>query len=149
MIRIFDDEGCIQYLDDLIELNNRCFPESKWDKTTWEKIISRGNFVLGLFFNKKEILAYILITIVLKEAELFKIGVCVNNRNLGIAHKLLVSSINELNKRHVEVIFLEVRADNGPAIKFYKKHGFQKVGLRKQYYHSPECDGHIYSKRLA
>ena len=35
---------------------------------------------------------------------------------------------------------LEVRASNAPAIALYRKHGFQAVGQRRNYYQKPDED---------
>lgn len=35
---------------------------------------------------------------------------------------------------------LEVRASNAPAIALYRKHGFQTVGQRRNYYQKPDED---------
>lgn len=39
-----------------------------------------------------------------------------------------------LNSPAAEVVLLEVRASNDPALRLYHSLGFERVGLRKQYY---------------
>ncbi len=41
-------------------------------------------------------------------------------------------------RRNAEVVLLEVRASNQPAMQLYKSMGFQRVGLRQEYYHDGE-----------
>jgi ribosomal-protein-alanine N-acetyltransferase len=43
-------------------------------------------------------------------------------------------------------VTLEVRAGNAPAIALYEKHGFQRVGLRRNYYERPKEDALIMTK---
>ena len=43
---------------------------------------------------------------------------------------------------------LEVRCSNTPAVKLYEKHGFKKIGTRRRFYHDPEEDALIMTKKL-
>ena len=45
-------------------------------------------------------------------------------------------------------IFLEVRESNIPAIEFYRKNGFEKIGVRKNYYHDTNEAAHIMIKEF-
>lgn len=60
------------------------------------------------------------------------IDICVNPefRRKGLAEKLL----EELLSKGAAKIFLEVEQDNLPAIRLYEKHGFRRIGFRKNYY---------------
>ena len=43
--------------------------------------------------------------------------------------------VNKLKKlKDIRKIFLEVSVENTPAINFYLKNGFKKIGIRKAYY---------------
>ena len=64
----------------------------------------------------------------------------------GIAEKLINSLVEELKKRGIHALLLEVRASNAPAIALYEKLGFQQVGLRKNYYRNPKEDARILRK---
>lgn len=46
----------------------------------------------------------------------------------------------------VNRIDLEVRASNSVAISFYKRHGFEDVGIRKNYYTNPKEDALLMSR---
>lgn len=59
-------------------------------------------------------------------------------RQEGIGTKLL-NEIFELSKQlKAQSITLEVNEKNQPAISLYQKFDFQKVGLRKKYYHNTD-----------
>ena len=42
--------------------------------------------------------------------------------------------ISKLKKLNIKKIFLEVSSENTQAKNFYLKHGFKKIGIRKDYY---------------
>jgi ribosomal-protein-alanine N-acetyltransferase len=82
------------------------------------------------------------------EAELLKITVMKGKRRDGIASALLAHLVRHLAVHGVATLFLEVRADNLPALRFYRKHGFNEVGRRRGYYADPADDALIFSKDL-
>ena len=43
---------------------------------------------------------------------------------------------------------LEVRESNLAAISLYEKHGFERVGLRKNFYEQPRENAVLYTKQL-
>lgn len=61
-----------------------------------------------------------------------------DNRNLGIGSKLLEEIIKISKSLKAKSITLEVNENNLPAIKLYKKYGFNQVGLRKKYYNNKD-----------
>ena len=75
---------------------------------------------------------------VLDEAEIVKIAVKQDVRRQGVATLLLNHSLNEIFQNGVRTCHLEVRTSNKSARCFYEKNGFSVVGVRKNYYSSPE-----------
>lgn len=61
-----------------------------------------------------------------------------DERNKGIGSSLLKEIIHIAKKLKAKTITLEVNENNEPAIKLYKKYGFEQVGLRKKYYNNKE-----------
>ena len=68
------------------------------------------------------------------DADLLVIALVRKYRGKGISSRLLDSLLERLQQLEVERLFLEVRASNASAIKFYNKVGFEKIGIRKNYY---------------
>lgn len=56
-------------------------------------------------------------------------------RNQKIASKMLEELIQIAKKRNLKDITLEVNVNNKIAINLYEQYHFQKVGIRKKYYH--------------
>lgn len=47
---------------------------------------------------------------------------------------LLLAEVVQRARPHVEAGWLEVRRDNDAAIRFYLRHGWEQVGVRRRYY---------------
>ena len=67
------------------------------------------------------------------EHEVLNIAVAPEWRRRGIAKCLIKKALSEL----AGSVFLEVRASNAPALRFYRSMGFQVAGERKHYYGHP------------
>ena len=67
-------------------------------------------------------------------ADILNIGIDPNFKRQGNGTALLNHFIEELRKRDIGEILLEVRAANKSAIQFYKKQGFEEISVRKNYY---------------
>jgi ribosomal-protein-alanine N-acetyltransferase len=77
---------------------------------------------------------YVSFRSVLDEAELLRLGVVPAARRQGIASSLLRAAARQLASTGVSDLFLEVRADNFPALAFYASIGWQATGSRPNYY---------------
>lgn len=82
------------------------------------------------------------------EAELLKIAVAEGERRKGIGSAVLQQLVGALQGQSFTTLYLEVRARNKPAIRFYNSHGFSKVGMRRAYYADPNDDALILRKDI-
>ena len=64
----------------------------------------------------------------------------------GVGYMLLNRFLKEGEDRGAQVVSLEVRSANWPAILLYQKAGMQIVGTRKQFYINPSDDALIMQK---
>ena len=80
---------------------------------------------------------------VMEEADMMNIAVDEAFRRRGIARALVEELIRRLD---AHCLTLEVRASNEAAIALYESMGFQKIGLRKNYYYKPREDALILRK---
>ena len=67
-------------------------------------------------------------------ADILNIGIDPDFKRQGHGRALLKHLIEELRKRHIGEILLEVRIGNKSAIQFYKKQGFKEISVRNNYY---------------
>jgi len=71
------------------------------------------------------------------ESEILNLAVAREFRRRGVAGALVRSWLHDFGG----AVFLEVRASNQVAQKFYKSLGFQEVTVRREYYSSPPESG--------
>jgi [ribosomal protein S18]-alanine N-acetyltransferase len=71
---------------------------------------------------------------VLDEAELLLIAVHPDCQGHGIGAQLLAHVVEMAQRNGVSRVHVEVRHDN-PALTFYARNGFDKIGERRNYYH--------------
>lgn len=68
------------------------------------------------------------------EAHILTVGTQSTHQRQGVGRLLLRALLTEADRREVERVILEVRADNIAAIELYKSESFNAVGIRKKYY---------------
>ena len=87
-----------------------------------------------IYEKNNKIIGFINYDVIYEKAEIEYIYVEKKYRNSNIGTELLNEAMNNMEKRDVESVTLEVRSNNQIAINFYKKNGFKKVAIRKRYY---------------
>ena len=83
---------------------------------------------------EKNLCGFLLCRIAADEAEILSIAVARHARERGIAKAMLARGIAGLGVERVRSLFLEVEAENLPALKLYRHFGFEEVGRRPAYY---------------
>lgn len=91
-------------------------------------------------------LGYLLLMRAADEGEILRIAVSPVYKRKGVADAMMRALEIWVVSHGIKSVYLEVRADNEPAIALYKKNGFRVQGIRKHYYHDPECDAVIMSR---
>ena len=116
------------YVDVAVQLHATSF-DHPWDKKEFLSLLSLPT-TKG-WIDEESLL---LVSHVLDEMEILTILVHPNSRGKGKAVALLNHLILYAKEHAVQQIFLEVNVENHPAISLYEKMGFQKTGVRKNYY---------------
>ena len=93
-----------------------------------------------------KVLGYIGMLHVMDEGYISNVAVSPEHRRQGIADKLIDRLCKICEGLSLSFVTLEVRAGNAPAIALYEKHGFRRVGLRKNYYERPKEDALLMTK---
>lgn len=113
-----------------IECRSHAFP---WSEKTFAS--NQGERFINLRLDVDGKMAAFAITqVVLDEASLFNIAVDPAFQRRGLGRQLLQHLIDELIKRDVLTLWLEVRVSNLPAIALYEQLGFNQVSRRPNYY---------------
>ena len=79
---------------------------------------------------KIKIIGFVYFFHVKDEIEIIRICIIKSQQNKNYGSLL----IDEIKKLKIKKIFLEVSTENINAINFYLKNGFQRIGVRKDYY---------------
>lgn len=77
---------------------------------------------------------FVLARLAAGEAEILTIAVSGSKRGKGLGRALMDAVLRHLHSERAETLFLEVSADNKPALALYKRLGFAEVGRRDAYY---------------
>lgn len=126
-------------------LEAECFSEP------WSSKAIAGSAAEGTsFFVYEEngnVIAYAGLQAVCDEGYITNIAVSRSHRRKGIA-KALLTELDRLAKtRELSFISLEVRESNDAAVSLYTACGYEKEGLRKNFYRSPSENALIMTKR--
>ncbi|MFO6297575.1 ribosomal protein S18-alanine N-acetyltransferase [Rahnella selenatireducens] len=113
-----------------IEQASHAFP---WTEKTLAS--NQGERYLNLKIMHNDVMAGFAITqIVLDEATLFNIAIDPAFQRQGLGRALLEDVIQQIEKKDVFTLWLEVRASNAKAIALYESLGFNEVSVRRNYY---------------
>lgn len=119
----------------LHEVRLHAFP---WTRGNFSDSLEAG-YGCWVMRHHDEPVAYAVQLLVLDEAHLLNISVCVEAQRRGHARRLLDFLFLKARERGATQMFLEVRPSNLPALALYKKMAFQSIGRRARYY--PAADG--------
>ena len=123
----------------IAKLEEKCFTDP-WTQEMFIELLSNPLAVFITALNGEEVVGYAGIYHILTEGQLMNIAVKEEYRRQGIAEKMFDSLLEYAKENDIELITLEVRKENIPAISFYEKIGFEKVGERPGYYSHPTDD---------
>ena len=115
-------------LKELANLHKQCFPHKPWDEADFADLKKSGCEIIASQNG------FIVWRVVCDEAEIITIGVAPVARRTGIAAAMIGIMEADLKKNGIKHIFLEVAADNAPAIALYEQNGFARIGVRPKYY---------------
>ena len=125
-------------LEDIDSLKDRLIVDFDdfWTFDVLKSEILSNNSKYIVIKNDSEILGFAGIKIILDEADIMNIVVKKAYRNKKIGSLLLDSLVKLSKKLSIKSITLEVNEKNLVAFHLYKKFGFKKVGIRKNYYNN-------------
>ena len=133
------------HVSQIAQLEAQCFSDPWSEKS----IASELENPLSLWLVAEEngqVFGYVGSQTVLDESDMMNVAVDSGHRRQGIARALIETLIAELAKMGSRCLRLEVRVSNENARALYERMGFQQLGLRKNYYHSPKEDALILGK---
>lgn len=131
-------EMCLTDLDDVMrnEVRSYAFP---WTRGTFRDCL-RASYECWVLMSGETIVGHGVLSAAAGEAHLLNVCVSRDRQGDGLGRVLVEHMIEVAERRHAEVVFLEVRPSNVVACKLYDSLGFNEIGRRRNYY--PAHDGH-------
>ncbi len=124
--------------EDIADLHARLF-DPPWDAENIAQLIEHpaaAAFVAQVR-EPKTLVGFVIGQIAADEAEILSVGVAPQWQRRGIARHMIEGLVRAAQRAEVRRLYLEVAADNTPALKLYKGLGFVAAGRRKAYYRRP------------
>lgn len=124
------------HLDEVLCIEERSFTHP-WSKESFsEELEKQGSYKLVALESNK-VVGFAVLDTVLDEGNLLDIAVDENYRRKGVARLLMNELFKVAEEKSLSFITLEVRESSLPAIALYETFGFERVGMRKNYYSKP------------
>ncbi|MCD8501599.1 MAG: ribosomal protein S18-alanine N-acetyltransferase [Bacillaceae bacterium] len=108
---------------------------SPWTKRAFIEELTKNNYAnYTVLEHDGDIIGYCGIWVVIDDAQITTIAIKKEYRGQGLGEQLLLHSIDRARLLGATRVSLEVRVTNTVAQKLYKRLGFKKGGIRKNYY---------------
>lgn len=132
------------YVDLMTALHQQCF-DAPWTKDDFLSLLSLPT-TKGLINET----GMIICSVCGEDAEILTLCVLPQHRKKGIATEMIEQMGRYIKKFQVVSLILEVNVNNTAALKLYEKCGFNKIGMRKDYYKTPagRQDALVLQKKL-
>lgn len=129
------------------KLHNACFTSENWSASALRDEAVNENGILICAMKNDGMAGLICGYFAADESDIATVAVRPDTRRLGIG-SMLLDAFEQALPDVTCAVFLEVRESNVPAIGLYENHGYEKVGLRKNYYRDPPENAVLMKKNL-
>ena len=115
-------------------LHQGSFAEGSWSRDSFSRILELPTSKGLIYCVGKVPVGFVLWQRSLDEAEILTFCVDLKWRRKGVSRLLIAAMLKDASQSEVCKFFLEVAADNYPAISLYLSSGFTEIGRRPKYY---------------
>ena len=143
-ITIKKAEQC--HVPQIAEIERVSIPQP-WSEAAFTSALADEKAVTLAAFCGDILCGFITGVYLLDTADIYSVAVSSEYRKKGVG-KLLLEKFFFALPDEVNTVCLEVRESNIPAINLYEKLGFERVGLRKNFYQSPRENAILMTKNL-
>lgn len=133
------------HINQIVEMEQLYFSDP-WSVSAFQSELDNSLALWLVAVEGDRVLGYVGSQTVLGQADMMNLAVRQECRRQGVAQQLVERLVQELSDRNANILMLEVRVSNEPAIAFYEKMGFVHVGRRPKYYFKPREDAFIMRK---
>ncbi|MEE8365259.1 MAG: ribosomal protein S18-alanine N-acetyltransferase [Gammaproteobacteria bacterium] len=120
----------------IINLENEVY-EFPWSQRIFRDCIRVG-YDCWLAIVHNEIVGHAVISVAAGESHMLNLSIAKQYQGKGYGKLFIYFLLDIARKKHAEIMMLEVRPSNTPAINCYNSSGFNEIGCRKDYYPAPE-----------
>lgn len=119
-------------VDDVLAIEEDLYP-FPWTRGNFVDSIVSGYSAWGYRLDG-ELVGYFVLMLAVDEAHLLNISVAAQRQRLGFGACLLDHAMQAARQAGATSLLLEVRPSNEKALAFYRRFGFQQIGVRRGYY---------------
>ena len=130
-------------IDSILQIEELCYGAHHWSKESFQIELSNKISTYKCILNDNRCIGYIGFWKIMYEAHVTNVSIHPDFQNKKLAHRLILSMIDECYREKIKYITLEVRISNERAIHLYEKFGFKSLGVRKKYYQDNNEDALI------
>lgn len=135
----------------VLEIETLSYP-NPWHLSSFKGEIENrpiSNPYVIVFKPLEKVIGYVIYWHIRNEVQISNIAISPDYRGKGVGERALRWVIQDIKKKGVEFVFLEVRPSNLSARHLYDKLGFVMLGLRKGYYRNPSEDAIVMGLSLS
>lgn len=126
-------------IPDVLKIECISFTEP-WPEYAFLREIKAFDSITRVAVFEDAIVGYVCANYMSEKGHILNLAVHPSFRRCGIATRLMEDVVHELREKGCKFLYLEVRASNLGARKFYERLGFRVTGVKRNYYVSPRED---------
>ena len=135
-------------VDAILAIQSSCPEIAQWSASSYRRV-AEGGMAGWVSEDERGVSGFLVAQKLVGETEILNLAVRPNARQRGIGKVLIDVAIEWSREMEAEKVFLEVRASNVNAIRFYERRDFVAAGRRPRYYTEPAEDALVLSLPLA
>jgi len=120
-------------LNEIEAIEQRAY-RTPWSRSMFASELAKGTSICLGAFEGDRLVGYIVNSRYVDAWHVMNVAVDPDHQRRGIASRLLERLFELTADDEGRGYTLEVRVSNGPAIRLYEKHGFERQGIRRGYY---------------
>lgn len=133
------------HIPDIVRLEREVFSDA-WSEKGLVDTLCHPHAVIFGAWKEEELAGYIILYHVLDEGEIARIAAAPSRRRQGVGSALLGKVEEFCSENGITRLLLDVRESNSGAIAFYRRCGFARDGLRRDFYTAPKEDAVLMSR---
>ena len=130
------DAATLEDLDQLVDLEQRCFDSDRMSRRSFRRMLTRANAAVLVDRDGGRVRGYALVLFHAGSslARLYSLAVDPADRGHGIARALLAEAERIASERDCVDMRLELRRDNREALQLYENAGYRQFEVQADYY---------------